>query len=142
MTQSRDYFEDCTVLAPYSPPSACCNYVPQPCCSNYSNCCEKLPCVVRTIYRTPVCVARCVSNCCDNFCKPCSSCCCEYPCKPVTCRRGRKKKVVCCDDDCCENGGEAIRHWILGMVLLAAFAILIVSFNHQLMLPPKRRFFM
>lgn len=149
MTQSGDYYEDCRLLTKYSPPPTCCNCVPTPCCSNYSNCCEKRPCLVRTVYPTPACTPRCVERCCitpcNRYCELCSSCnlCCEYPCEPVTYCSGPKKKVLCCvaDDNCCEKYDESTAHWILGIVLLAAFAMLIFNFNDQLMSPPKRRFF-
>lgn len=152
MTQSKDYYEDCrsscTVLTPYCEP-ACCTYTP-PCCPNYSNCCcEQVPCVIKPICNSPMCVPRRVCYirkslpCCTTPCGSlCSPACCECPCcKPISCCRREKKVRCCCTTEDDSNKEEGIKHLMLGLILLAAFAILIFSFNQQLIAPCKRRFF-
>lgn len=145
MTQSRDYYEDCcssTALTPVCK-RRCCEYRPPYC----YKCCSDPPCVVRkerNIYRrlAPVCAPRrpCYPVCCVPPCEsvcppPCSRPCCEC----VKCCDGQKNILCCCsaEEDSCDKY-EVIKHLMMGIVLLAAFAILVFSFNQQ-MAPCKRR---
>lgn len=149
MGQNRDYYEDCydcTALASCCK-RPCCEY-PPPCCSGCSNCCKELPCVIRedrTIYRrlTPVCAPQRVP-CCRIPPR-----CCDAPCERV-CRRPCYECVKCCEpksacgcveeEDCCDKY-EVIKHLMAGIILLAAFAIFIFSFNQQMPSCKRRPFF-
>lgn len=145
MNQKRDYYEDYNVLTPYCQ-SACHNFMPPPAYPDYSNYCENLPCVIRTIYKRPVYVPHCVITPYNNVCAPYSFCksCCQCTCEPVRHYNAQKKEELNSstqEDDYSEKV-ELPGHWIFGIVLLATFVFLIFNFNQQLMAPCKQRFFM
>lgn len=147
MTQRSDYYEDCcncTSLAPFCK-QTCPDYVPT-CCSRCANCCDELPCVIRedrTIFKTltPVFTPG-RALCCKIPSRCYKKVICNRPyCDCAKCCKEPNSAVQCCvqEDDCCEKY-DTIKQLLVGIILLVAFAVLVVNFN-QLMNPCRRRRF-